>query len=322
MNEFVFDIASLAVDAFYMYDGKVIKVTDIIEDADMLSVRIVDASTSNVLSLDNITMDELKEKLSVKDDNQPIKHKVFDKVVCMLKHNRTPYLFGPAGTGKNVLCKQIADEMGLTFYFANAVTQEFALTGYGDANGNYVETEFYRAFTQGGLFMLDELDASCPEALITLNAALANRYFTFPVIGRVDAHQDFKVIAAGNSCGRGADEVYSGRSVIDGATMNRFDYIKVDYDDRIEHRLANRDSELVGFVHDLRASAKKAGYPLVLSYRNISGVSELRDDFTIRECIEMCITKGMGSDEVSILHEGLSDKVNRFAKALKELAHE
>lgn len=322
MNEFVFDIKSLAVDAFYMHDGKVIKVVNIVEDSDMLSVRIVDASTSNVLSLDNITIDELKEKLSVKDDNQPIKHKVFDKVVCMLKHGRTPYLFGPAGTGKNVLCKQIADEMGLTFYFANAVTQEFALTGYGDANGNYVETEFFRAFTQGGIFMLDELDASCPEALITLNAALANRYFTFPVIGRVEAHQDFKVIAAGNSCGRGADEVYSGRSVIDGATMNRFDYIKVDYDDRIEHRLANRDSELVGFVHDLRASAKKAGYPLVLSYRNISGVSELRDDFTIRECIEMCITKGMGADEVSILHEGLSDKVNRFAKALKELSHE
>lgn len=322
MNEFVFDLKSLEVDGFYLYDGKVIKVTEIIGDFDRLSVRIMDGQSSKVVTYEEIHIDELKEKLSVKDDNQPIKHKVFDKILTVMKNGLIVYLFGPAGTGKNVICKQIADEMGLPFYFANAVTQEFALTGYGDANGNYVETEFFRAFTQGGLFMLDELDASCPEALITLNAALANRYFTFPIIGRVDAHKDFKVIAAGNSCGRGADEVYSGRSVIDGATMDRFKYIKVGYDDRIEYRLANKDSELVGFIHDLRASAKKAGYPLVLSYRSIDGVSKLIDSFTIRECIEMCITKGMDADEVSILHEGLSDKANRFAKALKELTHE
>lgn len=318
MKEFVFDLASLSMKEFYQYDGKLIRVVNI--DGGRISVKIVDASSNKVQEFDNIGMDELREHLCVREDNTPVKHKMFDKVVCLLKHNRTPYLFGPAGTGKNVLCKQIADELGLTFYFANAVTQEFALTGYGDANGNYVETEFYRAFTNGGLFMLDELDASCPEALITLNAALANRYFTFPVIGRVEAHENFKVIAAGNSCGRGADEVYSGRSVIDGATMNRFDYIKIDYDERIEHRLSNRDNELVSFIHDLREAARKTGYPLVLSYRNISGVTELREDFTIRECIEMCITKGMQSDEINILHEGLSDKVNRFAKALKDLA--
>lgn len=318
MREFVFDIDKLDL-GFYQYGGDLIKVVNIYESG-CLTVKVVNSETNDVDVFDMITIEELEEKLCAKQDDTPVKHKMFDKVVCLLKHNRTPYLFGPAGTGKNVLCKQIADELGLTFYFANAVTQEFALTGYGDANGNYVETEFYRAFTHGGLFMLDELDASCPEALITLNAALANRYFTFPVIGRVEAHKDFKVIAAGNSCGRGADEVYSGRSVIDGATMNRFDYIKIDYDERIEHRLSNRDSELVSFIHDLREAARRAGYPLVLSYRNISGVAELREDFTIRECIEMCITKGMQKDEISILHEGLSDKVNRFAKALKNLA--
>ena len=318
MQEFVFDVAQLSANAFYRYEGKLIRVISI--DGDMLCVKVIDSDTSEMQSFDDITIDELQEKLCKRYD-APIKHKMFDKVVSLLKHNRSPYLYGAAGTGKNVLCKQIADELGLKFYFANAVTQEFTLTGYGDATGKYVETEFYRAFTQGGLFMLDELDASCPEALIVLNAALANKYFTFPVIGRVEAHEDFKVIAAGNSRGRGADEVYTGRSVIDGATMNRFEYVRIDYDERIEHRIANRDSELVSFIHDMRQSAKRSGYHIVLSYRNISGVSELRADFTLRECIEMCITKGMDEDEINVLHNGLQDKMNKFAKALKELTY-
>lgn len=320
MKELTFNLTELQVGVFYQYEGKLVRVTAI--NNDRISVKVIDGASSEMQSFEEITIEELQEKLNAKQDDKPIKHKMFDKVMSLLKRGRTPYLFGAAGTGKNVLCKQIADEMGLTFYFANAVTQEFALTGYGDANGNYVETEFYRAFTKGGIFMLDELDASCPEALIVLNAALANRYFTFPVIGRVDAHKDFKVIAAGNSCGRGADEVYTGRSVIDGATMNRFDYIKIDYDERIEFRIANHDNELVSFIHDLRQSAKRASYPMVLSYRNISGISDLRSDFTLRECMEMCITKGMGADEISILHDGLRDKMNKFAKALKELTFE
>lgn len=162
MKDLIFDLQQLQVGVFYQYDGKLVRVTDKVNE--YISVKVIDGATSEMQSFDEITIEELQEKLNAKQDDKPIKHKMFDKVMSLLKCGRTPYLFGAAGTGKNVLCKQIADEMGLTFYFANAVTQEFALTGYGDANGRYVETEFYRAFTQGGLFMLDELDASCPRS--------------------------------------------------------------------------------------------------------------------------------------------------------------
>lgn len=76
-----------------------------------------------------------------------------------------------------VICQQVAEALGLDFYFTNAVTQEYKLTGFIDANGNYQETQFYKAFTKGGLFFLDEMDASIPETLIILNAAIANRYY-------------------------------------------------------------------------------------------------------------------------------------------------
>ena len=116
------------------------------------------------------------------------------------------FLAGPAGSGKNVICKQIAKALDLDFYFSNAVTQEYKLTGFTDANGTYHESQFYKAFRNGGLFMLDEMDASIPEVLIILNAAIANRYFDFPApIGYVEAHPDFRVVAAGNTFGNGAD---------------------------------------------------------------------------------------------------------------------
>jgi MoxR-like ATPase len=98
---------------------------------------------------------------------------------------------------KNVICKQVAEALKLEFYFSNAVTQEFRLTGFVDANGRYQDTQFFHAFTEGGIFFLDEMDASIPEVLVILNAAIANRYFDFPGHGRVQAHENFRVIAAG-----------------------------------------------------------------------------------------------------------------------------
>ena len=55
----------------------------------------------------------------------------------------------------------------------------------------------------GGLFFLDEMDASIPEVLVLLNAAIANGYFEFPN-GKITAHEDFRVVAAGNTVGSGA----------------------------------------------------------------------------------------------------------------------
>ncbi|MCA7081854.1 AAA family ATPase, partial [Staphylococcus aureus] len=109
-------------------------------------------------------------------------------------------LVGPAGSGKNVVLEQVAKDLGKDFYFTNAVTEEYKLTGFIDASGTYQETQFYQAFTKGGIFFLDEMDASVPEALVILNAAIANRYFNFPN-GKAQAHPDFTVVAAAYTTG-------------------------------------------------------------------------------------------------------------------------
>lgn len=251
-----------------------------------------------------------------------IRHKNFDIIAAIVKDNKMPvYLFGPAGSGKNVTCEQVAKHLGLEFHYTNCVTQEYQLKGFIDAGGVYHETEFFRAFTRGGLFMLDEFDASDPCAAIILNAAIrgdaSGRVMEFPT-GFFRAHPDFRVIAAGNTIGAGATLEYSGRNQLDGATMNGWAKIEMDYDPRVENRLG--DSAVVSFVRDLRAAAARVGYSLILGYRNIVNLQYLSRKFDACAAVSMSIAAGLLVEDLKVLYNALSDKSNVFAAALCSLA--
>lgn len=251
-------------------------------------------------------------------------HEKFDEVLQIVNLDIPVYLTGKAGTGKNVICKQIAEALGLNFYFTNAVTQEYKLTGFIDANGRYQETQFYKAFTQGGVFFLDEMDASVPETLIILNAAIANRYFDFP-IGKIEAHPDFRVIAAGNTLGTGADNNYTGRYCLDRASLDRFAMVNIDYSQKIEMAMANDNTELVKFCHAFREVTEKAGIECLFSYRTINRIAKLESVFdNLSKVIQISLLKGLDIDDVNILTSELdkmSDmKNNKYVKALKTSA--
>lgn len=192
-------------------------------------------------------------------------HKEFAQLLKLIKIGVPTFLYGPAGTGKNYLIKQCADALDLEFYFSNAVTNEYKLTGFIDAHGNYQKTQFFDAFSTGGLFMLDEIDASVPEVLVILNAAIANGYFDFPG-GRVDAHPKFRVVAAGNTMGSGATRQYVGRFQIDAATLDRFVMVNIGYDNNVEAAICP-DMKLCSFVQRVRAAVKKTDIRMVVSYR-------------------------------------------------------
>lgn len=247
-----------------------------------------------------------------------VQHEKFERVIKYVANNKPVFLTGPAGTGKNVLCKQIAQALGLKFYFTNAVTQEYQLKGFTDAMGNYQETQFYKAFKNGGLFMLDEMDASIPEVLIHLNAAIANRYFDFPApIGYVEAHPDFRVIAAGNTFGTGASYEYVGRNQLDAASLNRFAVVKVDYSETIENNVAGGDIKLADFCRAFRKAAKDAGQQIVVSYRNIEMIATMSQIMEIDEVLEDCLVKGMEKDDLNIIINSMVDVDPKYRKALK-----
>ena len=246
-----------------------------------------------------------------------IVHEQFETVCKFVANNEPVFLTGQAGTGKNVLCQQVAKALGLGFYFTNAVTQEYKITGFTDAMGVFHETQFYKAFKNGGLFMLDEMDASIPEVLIILNAAIANRYFDFPApIGYVEAHPNFRVVAAGNTYGLGANYDYVGRNQLDMASLDRFAMVKVGYSRAIELKVANGNEELVNFCEDFRNASVKSGVRCVISYRAIGRLAKMEQLFDLKEAMQTCLTKSLEKDDLNAIKSNMEVKSGKYYRAL------
>lgn len=263
---------------------------------------------------------EVKIDKPVWKDPGEVYHSKFKMIKSCVESKIPVYLAGPAGSGKNHTLEQIAKVLGLEFYFTNSVQQEYKLTGFIDAGGNFHETEFYKAFKNGGLFFLDEMDASIPEVLVLLNAAIANGYFEFPN-GKITAHKDFRVVAAGNTVGSGADEAYTGRMVLDQATLDRFAIIEFGYDMAIELTLAKGNTDLVVFVNDLRKQAEEKGIRATFSYRCISMVVKLEEvGMKLEDIIKIAVVKGMDKDTIQTFNTNTGNKYSEALYKIKKSA--
>ncbi len=247
-------------------------------------------------------------------------HNKFEQILKMVKANVPVMLTGPAGCGKNHTLEQVAEALGLDFYFSNAVTQEFTLKGFIDANGKYQATQFYNAFTKGGLFFLDEADACVAEALLILNSAIANGYFDFPT-GREYANENFRIVCAGNTYGTGADMVYVGRNVLDGATLDRFAVIDFDYDKDIEEQLAY-DKDIYDFIVALRESVNKNQLRYIISMRATINSAKLLDmGISEKDVLISTIIKSMKTDDLNIIINDIKCS-NKWYNLLKEVVDE
>lgn len=238
-------------------------------------------------------------------DKTGLYHEIFPKVLKLINMNLPVMITGPAGTGKNFMGEQIADVLELPFYYVSSITQEFKLLGFIDGGGKYHETEFFRWAQNGGLFFMDEIDASCPDAAILLNSALANGYVDFPT-GRVVLNDKCRVIAAGNTVGLGADVIYTGRNVIDGATLDRFVLVEMNYDKRIEENLC-QDEELRDFLYDVRKSVKSNNINHIVGMRCMKYAYQmLVNDFDKEFIVKSVVTKGLQKDDINVIKASLN----------------
>ena len=236
----------------------------------------------------------------VKHEISGLFHKDFEKVLKLVNNDIPTMLVGPAGSGKNVCIKQVADALGLYMYYTNNVSNEFKITGFVDAGGVYHETEFYKAFKNGGLFFLDEIDSSDPSALIILNSAISNGYFTFPH-EKVEKHSNFRCVAAANTWGNGRDFQYVGRNALDGASLDRFVSFSFDYDESLEKALYPNQN-LLDFVWEARKIAFKNQIRHIFSTRTIKYAYEMEEaGFELDTIIQSVIVKEMNADDINII---------------------
>ncbi|MBE6151547.1 MAG: hypothetical protein E7162_07055 [Firmicutes bacterium] len=247
-------------------------------------------------------------------------HEKYEQILRQTELDEPIMLIGPAGSGKNVAVSQVAESLGLHMYYTNNASNEFKLTGFIDAGGNYRDTEFYKAFKNGGLFFLDEIDNSDPSALIVINSALANGYMAFPH-ETIDRHPDFRIIAAANTWGKGADLQYVGRNALDAATLDRFDNIFFDYDRKLEECLYPSE-EVLRFMWSFRDAVLKTKIPHVVSTRGIGKVYKKdQRGIPVNDILTSNVVKNLSQDDVNTVIGNMSDinASNKFYSGIKQL---
>lgn len=263
----------------------------------------------------------IKKVEQQKDADGNVKHEKYEQIKTCLECGIPVYLAGPAGSGKNFTVEQIAKELGWNFYFSNSVQQEYKLTGFVDAAGEYHDTEFFKACNDENdcVFFLDEMDASIPDVLVLLNAAIANGYFEFPT-GKIDDISNVHFVAAGNTVGSGADDLYTGRMVLDQATLDRFAIIEFGYDKNVEMALSKNNSKLCTFIRGLRAFCEDNGVRATFSYRCITQVTKLEAaGMDVKTILQIAVFKGLDKDTIKTLSSKGTNYDNPYMAAMREL---
>lgn len=225
-------------------------------------------------------------------------HKVFPDVLRFLANDINVMLVGPAGSGKTTLAMQAAEALERSFYMTGAILQKYELLGFIDANGNYIRSTFREAYEHGGVFLWDEMDSSNPAALVAFHAALENGHADFPD-GQVTRHDSFVCIGAANTYGHGATREYIGRNALDGATLDRYAVITMDYDPALESALAG-NAEFVREIQAYREAAAKLGIKHIISPRaSIRGARMLKAGMDKHAVLDALVWKGLPADKVS-----------------------
>lgn len=329
LRTMVFDGCEVTI----LSDWSVLKVERIYDTADTRRQTVEpQADGKKAASVIEAIKDEVEEKgieIPAVTVEQPkveipkgeVHHEEYETIKALLEANIPTYLAGPAGSGKNHTVEQICKELGWDFYFSNSVQQEYKLTGFIDAGGKFHETEFYKACTSAVdcVFFLDEMDASIPEVLVLLNAAIANGYFEFPN-GRVQL-ENVHFVAAGNTVGNGADEAYTGRMVLDQATLDRFAIVQFDYSMKIELAITKGNVDLVSFIRQLRNDAEDKGIRATFSYRCLTMVTKLeKANLPMDKILRIAVVKGLDKDTINTFSISGATKYHEALRKIQRAA--
>lgn len=224
----------------------------------------------------------------------------FARIMKYLVNGENVYMWGPAGTGKNVTAEQCAEALDMPIFYMNTIYTKYDLCGYMDAQGNYVPTTFYNFMhAPKGLFFFDEYDNSQSAATVCFNNLLEKGEYTFPNGETLRLDENHKIIAAGNTNGQGATEEYNDRYQMDESNRSRFMFVPVTYDPAVEKSIVGESNDILDFINDMRRVRDEIGIKLILGYREIKRLKRYEDDDDPAELLDNMLIKGMEQDTIN-----------------------
>lgn len=181
-----------------------------------------------------------------KSEQDPERHPALPALKRIALSGTPIFMVGGKGNGKTTLAEQLNDVLNEhwgtdhEFGFASMTSG----TSPGEFKGRitldgFLPALFEKIFTEGGVYLFDELDAGDENLLTLLNSALANGYFVNNKGQRLIKHPQFVPVAAGNTLGLGANTQYTGRNRLDAATLDRFSIgrVRIEFSEKLEDKL-------------------------------------------------------------------------------------
>ena len=213
-------------------------------------------------------------------------HHMFDDVITAVMENANPYMIGPSGCGKTYMVQQIALILEMESIDIGYINEEYDILGFMTANGGYSRPNFYRCYKYGKIAFCDELDNGNSRATVKLNSFLSNTSnaaYNFPNGERVMRHPNFRIIAAGNTTGNGADINYNTREKIEESVQQRFTPIFVGYDNEVERSILGTYQDWYEFVVAFRMATNAWSR---FTHFSAAGIITTRDVTRIRKYLD------------------------------------
>jgi hypothetical protein len=237
-------------------------------------------------------------------------------------------LVGPSGVGKTFLAKKVAEALGLRYSALSCsegmdegIFQGIVLPIGENGTFEYVASQFVDFYENGGVFLLDELDAADANLMTFINAAIGNNYFYLPRRWKnpyIKRHKNFVIIAAANTYGHGGDMIYNARNQLDGATLDRFrsGLVQMDYSEKVEKAII--DPDIYDWAIWVRKGIKALQMNRLMSTRVMEDFTKLKAHHNWEQNdFEKIYFQDWAKDDVKRIHEWIIKEIETIQQRLR-----
>jgi cobaltochelatase CobS len=252
-----------------------------------------------------------------------------------VEHNERVFLYGPSGTGKSSLVRQIAAlvQRPVRRVSLNGETSVADFIGHWTVNGSketvFVKGILPQAMQEGYILQMDEIDAMQPEVGFILQQILEpHGHLLLTDTGEdITPHPDFRLVATANTLGFGSDSgLYaSGTRVLNFSWLDRWDVVvHIDFlpaDDEVtllhsRHPAVKKEllTCMVRAAGDLRkAHAEEQLTTVVTTRRLLALCARLERGNEFPRALAVCVLNKVPAEDSRVIRETFEHHVGSNA---------